>query len=497
MNKRGSGILLHITSLPSPYGIGDIGPSAYKFADFLADTKQQFWQVLPLNRTFLANSNSPYSSVSAFAGNPLLISPELMIRDGLITNDDILSRPNFPVERVDYPAVIKYKNRLLHSAYKLFKLKKKDDYEAFAAKNADWLEDFALFLALKGRFIGRNWSEWPREFRDRDTESLKYARRLLSDKIEDEKFFQYLFYTQWFSLKNYCNQKGIQIIGDVPIYVDRESVDVWNNPELFKLDDNKMPISVSGVPPDYYSKTGQLWGNPVYRWDILKETGYAWWIKRLGHNLRLFDLVRIDHFRGFAAYWEVPATEKTAINGKWVEGAGEDFFNALFKHFPSLPVIAEDLGVITDDVRELIRRFSFPGMKILLFAFGGDLPTNPYAPHNCVKNCLVYTGTHDNNTVKGWFEKEMSTGDKERLFQYLGRRVNADEIHWVLIRLAMMSVANTTIFPMQDIMGLGEEARMNLPATTNENWEWRLTPEQLTPQLSKDLLEITKIYGRT
>lgn len=497
MKKRESGILFHITSLPSPYGIGDLGPGGYDFADFLAETKQKYWQVLPLNRTFLSNSNSPYSSLSAFAGNPLLISPEFMLRDGLITNNDILPIANFPKERVDYPAVIGYKSRLLYSAYERFKLiKRKDDYEAFVTENVDWLDDFTLFVALKGHFMRKDWCEWPEELRNRDTESLKGIRKQLFDKIENEKFFQYLFFSQWFSLKNYCNERGIQIIGDIPIYVDHESVDVWCHPALFNLSEEKKPLTVAGVPPDYFSQTGQLWGNPVYRWDVLKETGYGWWIKRLEHNLRLFDFVRIDHFRGFVAYWEVLANEKTAINGKWVKAPGNDFFNTLLKRFPSMPIIAEDLGIITEDVRGLIDHFGFPGMKILMFAFGADLPTNPYVPHNYIRNCLVYTGTHDNNTVKGWFEKEMSLDDKDRLFRYLGRELKSDEIHWELIRLAMMSVANTTIFPMQDILGLGEEARMNLPSTTEGNWEWRLMPEQLTQQLSKHLLEITEIYRR-
>lgn len=498
MDKRGSGILFHITSLPSPYGIGDLGPGAYEFVDFLADTKQRYWQILPLNPTDITFGNSPYSSISAFAGNPLLISPEFLVRDGFLIKDAIASIPDFSNERIDYPSVIDYKSKILNLAYEHFKLhKNKDNYESFCTENADWLENFTIFVALKDHFNKNVWSEWPIELRDRGAESLKDIKEQFHDIIRRERFYQYLFFSQWFSLKNYCNERGIQIIGDIPIYTHYESVDMWSHPELFNLNGEKRPVTVAGVPPDYFSETGQLWGNPVYRWDILKETGYAWWIKRIEHNLRLFDFVRVDHFRGFVAYWEVSANEKTAINGKWVKANGYDFFNTLLKRYPSMPIIAEDLGIITDDVRELINHFGFPGMKILIFAFGDELSTNPYVPHNYTKNCIVYTGTHDNNTVKAWFEKEMSHDDRGRLFQYIGKELNSDEIHWVLIRLAMMSVANTTIFPMQDILGLGDEARMNLPSTTEGNWEWRLVREQITPELTKSLLNVTEIYRRT
>ena len=311
-----------------------------------------------------------------------------------------------------------------------------------------------------------------------------------------QKFLQYVFFQQWNSLRSYCNQRGIQIFGDIPIYVEHDGVDVWTNPELFKLDNGKKPQVVAGVPPDYFSETGQRWGNPIYRWDVLKDTGYAWWIRRLQHNIKLFDLIRIDHFRGFVGYWQVPAGEANAINGRWVEAPAEDFLNALLRRFPQLPIIAEDLGVITPDVREIMHRFELPGMKVLLFAFGDDLPTNPYIPHNLPRNCVLYTGTHDNNTTRGWFEREAAPEIKERLFRYLGREVPAEYIHWELIRLAMMSVANMVIFPMQDILGLGEEARMNRPATSQGNWQWQLSPEQLTPSLAERLLGMTELYGR-
>jgi 4-alpha-glucanotransferase len=495
--RRGSGILLHITSLPSPYGIGDLGPWAYRFVDFLAETKQSYWQILPLTPTEPAHGNSPYHSTSAFANNPLLISHDVMVRDGFLAKADIKPFPNCPKGQVDYNAVIAFKEKLFHLAYERFKTtKNKDEYERFCSENSHWLEDFARFAAFKVHFHGHVWSEWPLEIRGRRPEASKTVGKQLKDRIEMEKFLQYVFFHQWSSLKDYCNQKGIQIIGDIPIYVNYDSADVWIHPELFKLDNEKKPYVVAGVPPDYFSETGQRWGNPLYRWDVLKEKGYDWWIQRMKHNLELFDFVRVDHFRGFIAYWEVPATEKTAMNGMWIEAPAMDFFDHLTRRFPNVPIIAEDLGIITSDVREIMHHFGFPGMKVLLFAFGEDLPTNPYIPHNLVENCVLYTGTHDNNTVRGWFEEEATPGEKGRLFHYLGREVPVEELHWELIRLAMMSVANIVIFPMQDILGLGGEARMNRPATAEGNWQWRLSPEQLTHSPAERLLKMTEIYGR-
>jgi 4-alpha-glucanotransferase len=497
MIRRGSGALLHITSLSSPYGIGDLGPEAYRFADFLVDTKQGLWQILPLNITAPSHGNSPYQSVSAFAGNPLLISPEFMVRDGLVSGSDVETMANYPKGRVDYRGVIADKERLFEVAYERFRRwSDKHEYERFCMENSSWLDDFALFVALREKWPQRAWTDWPREIRDRQPEALGSLQRELHDGIERAKFLQYVFFEQWRSLKGYCNQRGIQIFGDIPIYVIHDSVDVWSNPGLFKLDDAKRPSVVAGVPPDYFSETGQLWGNPIYRWDVLRESGYAWWIRRMEHNARLYDLVRVDHFRGLVGYWEVPAGETNAINGKWVEAPAEDFFNALLRRYPQLPIIAEDLGVITPDVREVMRRFGLSGMKVLLFAFGDDLPTNPYIPHNLPRNCVLYTGTHDNNTARGWFEREASPEIRQRVFRYLGREVPAEEIHWELIRVAMMSVANMAIFPMQDVLGLGEEARMNRPATTEGNWQWRLLPDQLTSSLAKRLLQMTEIYGR-
>ncbi|MBW2146848.1 MAG: 4-alpha-glucanotransferase [Deltaproteobacteria bacterium] len=495
--RRGSGILLHITSLPSPHGIGDFGPWAYKFADFLAETGQSFWQILPLNPTDPVYSNSPYLSTSAFAINPLLISPEFMVRDGLLDKGDVETPCNWPKGRVDYDAVIAYKSTLFHLAYKRFKRAiSRYEYEKFCSEHSNWIEDFALFVALKAHFNGQIWSEWPHEIRDRQPDAVRSLKKELHKRIEMEKFLQYVAFRQWIALKKYCNQRGIHLIGDIPIYVEYQSAECWTNPEVFKLDEGKRPYVVAGVPPDYFSETGQLWGNPVYQWDALKKSGYDWWVQRIKHNVTLFDFVRVDHFRGFVAYWEVPATEQTAVNGRWVEAPAADFFTHLTKKFPCLPIIAEDLGLITPDVREIIQRFEFPGMKLLLFAFGEDMPANPYIPHNLEKNCVVYTGTHDNNTVRGWVESEATPEEKERLFQYLGRDIPAGELHWDMIRLAMMSVANVAIIPMQDILGLGEDARMNLPATTDGNWRWQLVPGQLTPSLADRLLKITEIYGR-
>ena len=351
-------------------------------------------------------------------------------------------------------------------------------------------------MAIKTHFRGRVWSEWPVGLRDRYPEAIKSIKKDLHDEIEMHKLLQYVFIQQWLLLKSYCHGKGIHIIGDMPIYVDHDSVDCWTHPDIFKLDKNKRPCAVSGVPPDYFSRTGQLWGNPLYRWDVLKKKGYDWWIRRIENNMKLYDIVRIDHFRGFVGYWEVPAKEKTAVKGKWAKAPALDFFNQLKKRFHRLPMIAEDLGFITPDVEKVIEHFEFPRMKVLLFAFGKNNPMHSYLPHAYEKNCVVYTGTHDNNTVRGWFKREAKHEDKRRVFQYLGRKVSEQEMHWEFIRLAMMSVANMVIIPLQDVLGLGEEARMNRPATSKGNWQWRLLPELLTSSLTAKLLEITESYGR-
>jgi len=497
MKRRASGILLHISSLPSPWGIGDLGPQAYDFADFLAAANQSIWQILPLTPTHPIGQNSPYHGRSAFAGNPLLISPELLVRDGLLLEGEISSPPDSSGDRVDFPAVISYKERLFDLAFERFRSRKGgDDYGNFCSRHAVWLEDYCRFVAFHTYFGGKAWSDWPAEIRDRNREALEALDRELAPQRDREKFLQYLFYRQWTALKDYCHERGIQIFGDIPIYVQYDSADLWTYPWLFKLDEGKRPYAVAGVPPDYFSKTGQLWGNPLYRWEVLRERGYDWWIRRMGHNASLFDLVRVDHFLGLVHYWEIPAQEKTAIHGKWVPGPGEDFLKVLFKKFPFFPLIAEDLGSVTPQVREVMRRFGLPGMKVLLFAFGDDLGSNPYLPHNHVPNCIVYTGTHDNNTVRGWFEEETSPDDRDRVFRYLGRKVSVEEISKEFIRLAMMSVANWVILPMQDILGLGAESRMNTPSTMQGNWKWRLQPGQLTPAHGDWLRELTQTYGR-
>ncbi len=498
MEKRRSGILLHITSLPSPYGIGDLGTEAYRFVDILKEVNQSFWQILPLNQTCAVYGNSPYSSFSAFAGNPLLISPELMAEDNILMKTDIEKHPTFSKGRVNYGAVTKYKNKILDLAFEKNKdkLAGNHEFERFCNENSLWLDDCALFISIRKYLNNVDWSKWPEELRDRRKSAIKEWEDRLMEMILKEKFFQYIFFKQWYSLKNYCNSKNIQIIGDVPIYVNYDSSDVWANPELFKLDKEKKPTFVTGAPPDYFSSTGQLWGHPIYNWDFLKETQYLWWIRRIEHNLKFLHMFRLDHFRGFVGYWKIPANEKTAINGEWVEAPAKDFFNTLFKHFPSLPIIAEDLGFITPDVREIMNLFGFPGMRVLLFAFGEDFPTNPYAPHNYINKCVVYTGTHDNNTIRGWFKREASPEDRKRLFEYIGHKVTEKDVHWELIKLVMSSVAEMVIIPMQDILGLGEKARMNLPASSKGNWEWRFTPEQLSPSLIRKLSEMTRIYGR-
>ncbi len=497
-NKRGSGLLLHLTSLPSPYGIGDMGNSAYEFANFLADSNQKYWQILPLNITCPAYGNSPYSSFSAFAGNHLLISPDQMVSHGLLSSEDIKNVPAFPAGRVDYDAVIKFKKNLFDQTYEKNSAKLQDhkEFQRFCNENSHWLDDYSLFISIKNHLDGIVWSEWPGELRDRNKSALAEYSKKLDRLILKEKFFQYVFFTQWSQLMSYCDSKGIKVFGDIPIYVNYDSADVWANPEIFSLDKDKKPVYVAGVPPDYFSSTGQLWGHPVYNWDVLKKTKYSWWIRRVEHNLKLFHMFRLDHFRGFVGYWEVHSSEKTAINGKWVQAPAKDFFSTLLKHFPDIFIIAEDLGVITADVRDVMKKFSFPGMKVLLFAFGDDLPTNPYAPHNHKKNCIVYTGTHDNNTIKGWFRKELDPEGKKRISNYIGKDVTEKTIHKEIIRLAMMSVADIVIIPMQDILGLGEKERMNLPASPTGNWQWRLTTEQLSPSLINELTETTRIYGR-
>ncbi|MBD3263651.1 MAG: 4-alpha-glucanotransferase [Candidatus Omnitrophica bacterium] len=490
MRERGSGILLHITSLPSDYGIGDFGPSAYKFIDFLKKSGQKFWQVLPLNPINPSHGNSPYSSVSAFACNPYFLSPVLLKKEGYLEKKE-LEVVDFPRDKVNYESAIKYKEDILNKACNKFKGESRE-YESFCSRNSSWLEDFSLFVVLKAKFGGKVWSDWSKEIRDRDARTLRELKEDFSKEIRREKIIQYLAYTQWSGLKKYSHKKGIKIIGDMPIYVNYDSADVWSNPAIFKLNRLKKADFVAGVPPDYFSKTGQLWGNPVYRWKTLKDSGYDWWIKRFSHNLKLFDMLRIDHFRGLVAFWQVPANESTAINGKWIKVPVRDFLNTLFRKFNPFPIIAEDLGTITPDVKRVMKDFNIPGMKVLMFAFGEDNENHPYLPHNYIKNCMVYTGTHDNNTVRGWFNNEAGENEKRRLFDYLGHEVGDKEICWEFVRLVMESVANIVIVPMQDILGLGKEARMNFPGTVEGNWEWRVKQESLNPRISHRLYRLAE-----
>ncbi len=498
MRLRKSGILLHITSLPSEFGIGDLGRGAYNFADFLADSRQSVWQMLPFNPTSPACGNSPYCCFSAFAGNPLLIAPDLLVEYGYLSENDLEGGLSSNSHKVDYEQAGTLKGRLLRKAYEKFRQMVDTGcaFENFVNANAHWLNDYALFICLKERFSGAPWYEWPAEIRDRTEVALHDWTQRLAESIEREKFCQFLFFRQWSALKNYCNQKQIQLIGDIPIYVSHDSSDVWTNREYFKLDGNGRPDFVAGVPPDYFSETGQLWGNPVYSWEKLRQTSYAWWIGRIKHNLSYFDMVRLDHFRGFVAYWEVPASEKTAVNGRWVHAPATEFFHEVLNRFPSIAIIAEDLGIITPDVREIMELYEFPGMKPLLFAFGDNLSTNPYVPHNHVRNCVVYTGTHDNNTVRGWLQHDATQKEKENLSAYFGRQLDENTVSWALVRAAMMSVASTVIIPMQDFLDLGAEARMNTPSVSFGNWEWRVDAARLTGDLSKRIADLTRIYGR-
>lgn len=494
MEQRRSGILLHITALPSEFGIGDLGPGAYWFADFLVSARQSLWQILPLNPTDSACQHSPYSSFSAFAGNPWLISPELLLEDGLLVKDDLQDKPDFPPGRVDYARVIAYKEKLFDKACERFRREKRlhKEFRIFQKNNAFWLRDYALFTAIKESLEGVIWTDWPDELRNRNREALRDFELAFTEQVDKAGFLQFIFFRQWEKLRVYCRQRGIGLIGDMPSYVNWDSADAWANPENFKIDAQHNPLSVAGVPPDYFSETGQRWGNPVYDWDKLKASGYSWWIARIRHNLEMCDYLRIDHFRGFVQCWEIPAGEPLASSGKWVDVPARDFLDTLRKTFNPLPVIAEDLGIITDDVREVMKAYGLPGMKVLLFAFGEDLRKHPYLPHNFDPHCVVYTGTHDNNTVRGWFENESGLKEKENLFTYIGRAVDGKDVHWAFIELALMSKADTAIVPMQDVLGLGQEARFNKPATTQGNWQWRMPEGAVDRDVVQRLRELTQ-----
>ncbi|MBN1486389.1 MAG: 4-alpha-glucanotransferase [Anaerolineae bacterium] len=491
---RSAGILLHPTSLPGGYGIGELGEQAYRFIDFLVESGQSLWQVLPLGPTGYADS--PYACFSAFAGNPLLINLNWLASEGDIDPQDLEQAPHFPNEYVDYGPVINFKMAILHRAARKFRAEatseRREKFEAFCEENSAWLDDYILFMALKEAHGGAVWNTWEWELAARDPETLAAWHERLDENIFAHRYLQYQFFRQWDELKKYANDKGVQIVGDIPIFVAYDSADVWAHPELFHLDDDYLPTIVAGVPPDYFSPTGQLWGNPLYCWDKMAEGNYEWWIARLSQCLQMVDIVRLDHFRGFAAYWEIPAGEPTAVNGKWKEGPGAPLFTAIRDALGELPIIAEDLGHITEDVEELRDQFKFPGMKILQFAFTTDA-TNPYLPHNCEPNCVIYTGTHDNDTTLGWFESREEE-EKLKAWRYLGPI--SESINWALIRMAYRSVVDIAIAPLQDVLGLGNSARMNTPGNASGNWSWRFTENMLREEISSKLMEMALTYGR-
>ena len=492
-SPRGSGLLLHPTSLPGRFGIGDLGPAAYTWVDTLVRAGQKWWQVLPLGPT--GYGDSPYQCFSAFAGNPYLVSPESLVQDGLIAATD-LANLHFPEDRVDFGPVIEFKVWLLQRAWERFKAGAaaalKPEFEAFRDEAASWLDDFALFMAVKDAHGGASWLGWEPALVQRQPEALAKASHELADGVRQHQFRQFLFFKAWQALKAHANTQGVRLIGDIPIFVSSDSSDVWAHPEFFQLDAARQPVAVAGVPPDYFSKTGQLWGNPLYDWEALKANGYDWWVERFKATLSQVDLVRLDHFRGFEAYWRIAAGMPTAEIGAWTPGPGADFLTNLREILGGLPLIAEDLGVITPGVEALRDGFNLPGMKILQFAFGGATEDR-FLPHSYEHNCVVYTGTHDNDTTRGWYEA--ATEPERDLFRRYAARDGTD-VAWDLIRLAWSSVADLAVAPLQDVLSLGSEARMNLPGRAAGNWAWRFRAGVVTPALVARLVEMTELYTR-
>ena len=495
---------MHPTSLPGPYGIGDFGTEAYGFIKFLSDAGQSLWQVLPLGPT--GYGDSPYACYSAFAGNTLLISPDQLIAEGLLTQSE-LPKASVSSDRIDFGEAHAIKEGLLKKAYERY-TKTTDTglrsaFETFAQRQANWLEDYALFRALKDAHGGVAWNKWDPSLVRRNPSALMHAREQLRDEVEAQMFYQFLFFRQWFALKAYCNEHGIKVIGDLPIFVAPDSADVWTNPEQFQLDKDGTPTVVAGVPPDYFSTTGQLWGNPLYNWERMLKDGFQWWIERVRATFTVVDIARVDHFRGFAACWEIPGGDKTAERGQWVEAPGRELFTAIREKLGELPIIAEDLGVITPDVVALRDDFGFPGMRILQFGFGGD-KKNIDLPHNYIQNVVAYTGTHDNDTTVGWFHSVAGEGstrtaaqikrEQQICLDYLNS--TGAEIHWDFIRTVWASVANTAVVPLQDVLGLGTEARMNLPNSTSGNWSWRYEAGALNDDIAERLKNFTELYGR-
>ena len=494
---RSAGVLAHPTSFPSRYGIGDLGGAAYHFVDFLDKAGQSLWQILPLGPT--GYGDSPYQCFSAFAGNPLLISPDKLVQEGYLPAQAVAEVPPFPANTIDFGWIIDYKYDLLRQAYAHFQVyglgEQRDAFVAFCEEQSAWLDDYALFMALKNYHVeheGGVWNTWPNEIAHREPEAMAVWSDKLADVVRTYKFWQFLFFNQWLDLKTYANDHGIQIVGDIPIFVAFDSADVWANPRLFYLEEDGSPTVVAGVPPDYFSVTGQRWGNPLYRWNEMADNDYTWWTRRLQMCFVQADIVRIDHFRGFDAYWEIPASEETAVIGKWIKGPGQAFFSDMEEQLGTLPLIAEDLGLITPEVEALRDRFDFPGMKILQFAFGGERNSD-FLPHNFTQNCVVYTGTHDNETVTGWFQNA-SDDERDHIRRYMA--IDGRNIAWDMIRLAYASVANTAVATLQDLMELDNVARMNFPGKPSGNWQWRYTPDRLTDEIAYRLRDITALYGR-
>ncbi len=491
--ERASGILLHPTSLSGPYGIGDLGPAAYHWVDWLSGTGCKLWQVLPLGPT--GYGDSPYQCFSAFAGNPYLISPEFLLRDNLLQSDDLIEQMDFNPGRVDFGLLIPWKLKLLERAFLRFSSDSgnlRAEFDGFCTENASWLDDYALFMAIKEAHSDGSWEGWPEPLRKRDPVTLDEARKSLASSILRFTFYQFAFFRQWNTLRDYAHQKELRIVGDIPIFVAYDSSDVWSHPDLFYLDDDLKPTVVAGVPPDYFSPTGQLWGNPLYRWDVHKFAGYKWWLERLRSTLKMIDILRIDHFRGFAGYWEIPVDKPTAEVGRWIPGPGADFFNTVKVNLgEDLPIIAEDLGVITPDVTALRERFALPGMKVLQFAFSG--PDNPFLPHAYPQNCVVYTGTHDNDTASGWYQ---SAPEKEKDFARRYLETDGSDFAQDLIRTAWRSTAVFAVAPLQDFMTLGTEARFNYPSRLGGNWEWRMTGGDLSGELQRSIRELNWLYQR-
>ncbi|MEA3406725.1 MAG: 4-alpha-glucanotransferase [Chloroflexota bacterium] len=493
-SERQSGILCHLTCMPSRFGIGDMGAGVRQFLDFLQDAGQTLWQILPLGPT--GYGNSPYQPFSAFAGSPLLIDLEQLVTEGLLNEDDFAPSFSLPADEVLYDKVREFKDLALRRSYQNFLDSRSESLKraqkAFEERNDFWLEDFGLFMALKRHFDDAVWTDWDRDIALREHRALAYWRERLNKEVDYQKYLQFLFDRQWRRVRAYAHERGIEILGDVPIFVGHDSADVWSHRELFRLDEDGSPTVVAGVPPDYFSPTGQLWGNPHYRWDVMRGNSYAWWASRLASTFSRVDKIRMDHFRGFAGYWEIPADAETAASGRWVRGPGAHFFQTLKEELGELPIIAEDLGVITKDVEELRKAFGFPGMKVLQFAFGSDA-TNTALPHNYVPNMVAYTGTHDNDTSLGWYDS-LDEETKHKVRVYTG--TDGSNINWTLMRLAMISVAKIVIFPLQDVLGLGTEARLNVPGKPQGNWTWRYRAENLDEGIAETLRELSAASGR-